>query len=157
MTAIPLPLAAAAASVVIKGEPVLVAPAKLPQLLRVIQLLDESDLFGLGYSVFLAASSPAGIDPKVLLTAIAKGGDRFIESFATLLRVERAEMDELDLDDLLLLCTAAIEVNLDFFTQRLMPKLTSLISTISTPPSDDSVKAAEVVESQGSGQSAVTG
>jgi len=138
----PLPLAAAAASVLINGQPFEVAPAKLPQLLRVIQLLDDGNMLGAAYAVFDAAKSAEGIDPAVLLKLMNRHGEQFVQAFAALLRLERAQLDELDLDELLLLFAAAVEVNLDFFTQRLMTKLSNLVETISTPQSGATETAA---------------
>lgn len=64
----------------------------------------------------------AGGDMAALL---AHNADAVIEATAIGARVERGFVDELELDELLGMAAAVLEVNADFFVQRLLPAFTA--------------------------------
>ncbi|MCE5420255.1 MAG: hypothetical protein JJ713_05660 [Acidithiobacillus sp.] len=81
---------------------------------------------------FLAAIEPIARDLESgdLLTALARNADAVIAATAIGAGVERAWLDEQDLDTLLDLATQVLEVNGDFFFQRAIPKLTKAAEKI---------------------------
>jgi hypothetical protein len=81
---------------------------------------------------FIAAIQPviaSGIDD--VQAALLKHPNPTLDAIAIAARMERSEVDQLGLDDLLVLGAACIEVNVDFFTQTLAPLIETLGDQIS--------------------------
>lgn len=70
----------------------------------------------------VAAGVAAGADITILL---ADHADAMIEATAIGARLDRDFVLDLGLDDLLDLAGAVLEVNMDFFVHRLLPKITA--------------------------------
>ncbi|MCM2480204.1 hypothetical protein [Serpentinimonas maccroryi] len=70
----------------------------------------------------IAAALAAGAD---LPTLVAEQAQAVIDATAVGARLEREFVDGLRLDELLDLAVAVLEVNLDFFAQRLLPRATA--------------------------------
>lgn len=73
-----------------------------------------------------------------VMTALAKNADAVIEAVSIGCRKSREWADELDLDELVQVAAAVIEVNADFFVRAVLPKLNQavegLTSTIGRKP-----------------------
>lgn len=73
-----------------------------------------------------------------VMTALAKNADAVIEAVSIGCRKSREWADELDLDELVQVAAAVIEVNADFFVRAVLPKLNlaveGLTSTIGRKP-----------------------
>jgi hypothetical protein len=65
-----------------------------------------------------------------ILGAIMANADAAIESTAICIRKDRAWLDDLELDDLVRVAGAAMEVNADFFASAILPTLTVTIERI---------------------------
>lgn len=77
----------------------------------------------------LAAGMAAGMDVASLL---AYHVDAVLEATAIGARVERDFVLDLDLEALYSLAEAVLTVNLDFFVQRLLPKITASSTNLAT-------------------------
>ena len=100
---------------------------------------------------FIAAVQPL-IDTGLVAqqdvqAALMKHPDDTLDAIAIAARLERAALDRLGLDDLLVLAAACIEVNADFFTRTLVPLIDQISDEIttalagSTSPPDSSTTA----------------
>lgn len=65
-----------------------------------------------------------------LLASHADKAGNLVSAVGICLRKDRAWVDELDLDDLAMLVGKVLEVNADFFAQRLLPALTRAIDGV---------------------------
>jgi hypothetical protein len=77
---------------------------------------------------FIAAIQPmlaSGIESDIQ-AALLKYPSQTLDAIAIAGRMDRADVDRLGLDDLIVLGAACIEVNVDFFTQTLAPLIETL-------------------------------
>ena len=103
---------------VIDGEPLAIKPLKvgqMPAFLRAISPVMQQ----------LTASE---ID---WLTLFGERGDDLLSAIAIAVGKPRAWVDELAADEAILLAAKVIEVNADFFTRTVMPRLDGLIAQTS--------------------------
>lgn len=106
---------------VIDGEPLAIKPLKvgqMPAFLRAISPVMQQ----------LTASE---ID---WLTLFGERGDDLLSAIAIAVGKPRAWVDELAADEAILLAAKVIEVNADFFTRTVIPKLDGLFATVKLPP-----------------------
>ena len=104
---------------VIDGEPLAIRPLKVGQL-----------------PAFLRAITPVmqqiGGDGIDWLALFGERGDDLLTAMAIAVGKPRAWVDALDADEAILLAAKVIEVNADFFTRTVMPKLDGLFAQAST-------------------------
>lgn len=72
----------------------------------------------------------AGFDVDIGFLLQGTYADDFINAVAIGSNLSRDALDNLDLADLINLGAAVLEVNLDFFTQRLMPQLSQITQNL---------------------------
>lgn len=65
-----------------------------------------------------------------ILGALAANADSLVAAVAIGSRKDRAWVDDLDLDDLVALAGAVLEVNADFFVHRVLPGLTKAVEGV---------------------------
>lgn len=65
-----------------------------------------------------------------ILGALAANADSLVAAVSIGSRKDRAWVDELDLDDLVALAGAVLEVNADFFVRRVLPGLTKAVEGV---------------------------
>ena len=99
-----------AVELVIDGEPLAIKPLKVGQM-----------------PAFLRAITPVmqqiGGDGIDWLTLIGERGDELLTAVSIAIGKPRAWVDELAADEAILLAAKVIEVNADFFTRTVMPRL----------------------------------
>ena len=103
-----------AVELVIDGEPLAIKPLKVGQM-----------------PAFLRAITPVmqqiGGDGIDWLTLFGERGDDLLTAVSIAVGKPRAWVDELAADEAILLAAKVIEVNADFFTRTVMPRLDGLI------------------------------
>jgi hypothetical protein len=108
-----------AVELVIDGEPLAIKPLKVGQM-----------------PAFLRAITPVmqqiGSDGIDWLALFGERGDDLLTAVSIAVGKPRAWVDELAADEAILLAAKVIEVNADFFTQTVMPRLDVLIERTST-------------------------
>ena len=108
-----------AVELVIDGEPLAIKPLKVGQM-----------------PAFLRAITPVmqqiGGDGIDWLALFGERGDDLLTAVAIAVGKPRAWVDELAADEAILLAAKVIEVNADFFTRTVMPRLDVLIARTST-------------------------
>lgn len=75
-------------------------------------------------------------NPQILLRALEVSADSLMDSLDALTSLDRAQVDELDLDDAVKLIAKVVEVNRDFFLKRVMLALNELM-----PPSENQTES----------------
>ena len=68
------------------------------------------------------------------LTLFGERGDDLLSAIAIAVGKPRAWVDELAADEAILLAAKVIEVNADFFTRTVIPKLDGLFGQVKLPP-----------------------
>jgi hypothetical protein len=114
---------------IIAGEPLTIAPLKighLPAFLRAITPVMQS--LTVGEIDWLALFGERGHD---LLSAIAIAVGK-----------PRAWIDDLTADEALVLAAKVIEVNADFFTRTVIPRIDGLFARVTPPPAPGATTAA---------------
>jgi hypothetical protein len=109
----------------LQGETLAIRPLKvgqLPALLRAISPVMQS-LVGDG--------SGRDID---WLGLFGERGDDLLSAIAIAVKKPRAWVDDLAADEAIVLAAKVIEVNADFFTRTVIPKLDSLFGRVGLPP-----------------------
>ena len=110
-----------AVELVIDGEPLAIKPLKVGQM-----------------PAFLRAITPVmqqiGGDGIDWLTLIGERGDELLTAVSIAIGKPRAWVDELAADEAILLAAKVIEVNADFFTRTVIPKLDGLFGQVKLPP-----------------------
>lgn len=108
-----------AVQLVIGGEPLAIQPLKVGQM-----------------PAFLRAITPVmqqlGCDGIDWLALFGEHGDALLTAVSIAVGKPRAWVDELAADEAILLAAKVIEVNADFFTRAVMPKLDGLFAREST-------------------------
>ncbi|MCW5230132.1 hypothetical protein [Verminephrobacter eiseniae] len=108
-----------AAELVIDGEPLAIKPLKVGQM-----------------PAFLRAITPVmrqiGSDGIDWLALFGERGDDLLTAVSIAIGKPRAWVDELAADEAVLLAAKVIEVNADFFTRTVMPRLDGLFAQAST-------------------------
>lgn len=113
---------------VIDGEPLAIKPLKVGQM-----------------PGFLRAISP--VMHQLIVTDIdwlalfGERGDDLLSAIAIAVGKPRAWVDELAADEAILLAAKVIEVNADFFTRTVIPKLDGLFTHVKLPPGVKSARA----------------
>ena len=93
-------------TITVAGEPLTIAPIKTRELPRMLKAVKP-------IAAEIMAENVAG--------ALLAHADCLVEAVAIGARKPRAWVDELDLDDLVLLASAVLEVNGDFFVRAVLP------------------------------------
>ena len=110
-----------AVELVIDGEPLAIKPLKVGQM-----------------PAFLRAITPVmqqiGGDGIDWLALFGERGDDLLSAIAIAVGKPRAWVDELAADEAILLAAKVIEVNADFFTRTVIPKLDGLFAAAKLPP-----------------------
>lgn len=75
------------------------------------------------------------------LALFGERGDDLLSAIAIAVGKPRAWVDELAADEAILLAAKVIEVNADFFTRTVIPKLDGLFTQVKLPPVVKSAKA----------------
>lgn len=143
-----IPVTAPAVTVFIGSKPHDVNPAKLGQLFDVLKIIEGSTIANDIGALIEKAGSEEGVQPSTLLTLLSRHGDQLLQGFAVLLKLPVQQLRDLDIDDAITLCSAAVHVNSDFFFQRLMPKLATLMPTSTTPNGDGNTAQESQLEPQ---------
>ena len=99
----------------IAGEPLLVKPLKVGQLPSFLRAI----------SPVMQQMASSEID---WLALFGERGDDLLSAIAIAVAKPRAWVDELAADEAILLAAKVIEVNADFFTRTVMPRLDGLIA-----------------------------
>ena len=100
---------------VIDGEPLVIKPLKVGQLPGFLRAI----------SPIMQQISSTEID---WLALFGERGDDLLSAIAIAVGKPRAWVDELAADEAILLAAKVIEVNADFFTRTVMPRLDGLIA-----------------------------
>ena len=103
----------------IDGEPLLIKPLKVGQLPGFLRAI----------SPVMQQMSSTEID---WLALFGERGDDLLTAVSIAIGKPRAWVDELAADEAILLAAKVIEVNADFFTRTVMPRLDGLITQAST-------------------------
>ena len=110
-----------AVELVIDGETLAIKPLKVGQM-----------------PAFLRAISPVmqhlTADEIDWLALFGERGDELLTAVSIAIGKPRAWVDELAADEAILLAAKVIEVNADFFTRTVMPKLDGLFGQVKLPP-----------------------
>ena len=110
-----------AVELVIDGEPLAIKPLKVGQM-----------------PAFLRAITPVmqqiGGDGIDWLALFGECGDDLLTAVSIAVGKPRAWVDELAADEAILLAAKVIEVNADFFTRTVIPKLDGLFGQVKLPP-----------------------
>ena len=99
-----------AVELVIDGEPLAIKPLKVGQMPAFLRAITP----------VMQQSGGDGID---WLTLIGERGDELLTAVSIAIGKPRAWVDELAADEAILLAAKVIEVNADFFTRTVMPRL----------------------------------
>jgi len=100
---------------VIDGEPLVIKPLKVGQLPGFLRAI----------SPVMQQISSTEID---WLTLFGERGDDLLSAIAIAVNKPRAWVDELAADEAILLAAKVIEVNADFFTRTVMPRLDGVLA-----------------------------
>lgn len=103
------------AELVIDGEPLLIKPLKVGQLPGFLRAI----------SPMMQQISSSEID---WLALFGEHGDDLLSAIAIAVNKPRAWVDELAADEAILLAAKVIEVNADFFTRTVMPRLDGVLA-----------------------------
>jgi hypothetical protein len=103
------------AELVIDGEPLLIKPLKVGQLPGFLRAI----------SPVMQQISSTEID---WLALFGERGDDLLSAIAIAVGKPRAWVDELAADEAILLAAKVIEVNADFFTRTVMPRLDGVLA-----------------------------
>jgi len=103
------------AELVIDGEPLLIKPLKVGQLPGFLRAI----------SPVMQQISATEID---WLALFGERGDDLLSAIAIAVGKPRAWVDELAADEAILLAAKVIEVNADFFTRTVMPRLDGVLA-----------------------------
>ena len=110
-----------AVELVIDGEPLAIKPLRVGQM-----------------PAFLRAITPVmqqiGGDGIDWLALFGERGDDLLTAVSIAVGKPRAWVDELAADEAILLAAKVIEVNADFFTRTVIPKLDGLFGQVKLPP-----------------------
>ena len=106
---------------VIDGEPLVIKPLKVGQLPGFLRAI----------SPVMQQISSTEID---WLALFGERGDDLLSAIAIAVGKPRAWVDDLAADEAILLAAKVIEVNADFFTRTVIPKLDGLFGQVKLPP-----------------------
>lgn len=104
-----------AAKVPFMGTEYDITPLKVGQLPKFARAIKGIGAEGL-------ASLETG-DIASIFELIAEHGEQIIEAVSIASRIDRAKIEEADSDELILLVSAVMRVNADFFARRLLPTI----------------------------------
>jgi hypothetical protein len=121
-----------AVEVVIGGETVWLSPLKVGQLPGFLRAI----------SPVMQQISSADID---WLSLFSERGDDLLSAIAIAVGKPRAWVDDLAADEAILLAAKVIEVNADFFTRTVMPKLDGVLAAGVKAPAARPVNAAATI------------
>ena len=114
---------------VIDGEPLVIKPLKVGQMPSFLRAI----------SPVMQQMASTEID---WLGLFGERGDDLLSAIAIAVAKPRARVDELAADEAILLAAKVIEVNADFFTRTVIPKLDGLFTQVKLPPVVTSARAA---------------
>ena len=109
-----------AVELVVKGEPLAILPLKVGQMPAFLRAV----------SPMLQQLSTSDIDWLALLGA---HGEALLSAIAIAVGKPRAWVDDLAADEAIVLAAKVIEVNADFFTLQVIPKLGGLFESLQVP------------------------
>ena len=110
-----------AVELVIDGEPLAIKPLKVGQMPAFLRAI----------SPVMQQLTSSEID---WLALFGERGDDLLSAIAIAVGKPRTWVDELAADEAILLAAKVIEVNADFFTRTVIPKLDGLFATVKLPP-----------------------
>jgi hypothetical protein len=106
---------------VIDGEPLAIKPLKVGQMPGFLRAI----------SPVMQQLTASNID---WLALFGERGDDLLSAISIAVGMPRAWVDELAADEAILLAAKVIEVNADFFTRTVIPKLDGLFAQTKLPP-----------------------
>ena len=109
-----------AAELVVKGEPLAILPLKVGQMPAFLRAV----------SPMLQQLTASDIDWLALL---GEHGEALLSAIAIAVGKPRAWVDDLAADEAIVLAAKVIEVNADFFTLQVIPKLGELFESLQVP------------------------
>ncbi len=109
-----------AVELVVKGEPLAILPLKVGQMPAFLRAV----------SPMLQQLSTSDIDWLALL---GEHGEALLSAIAIAVGKPRAWVDDLAADEAIVLAAKVIEVNADFFTLQVIPKLGGLFESLQVP------------------------
>ena len=109
-----------AVELVVKGEPLAILPLKVGQMPAFLRAV----------SPMLQHLTASDIDWLALL---GEHGEALLSAIAIAVGKPRAWVDDLAADEAILLAAKVIEVNADFFTLQVIPKLGGLFESLQVP------------------------
>ena len=109
-----------AVELVVKGEPLAILPLKVGQMPAFLRAV----------SPMLQQLSTSDIDWLALL---GEHGEALLSAIAIAVGKPRAWVDDLAADEAIVLAAKVIEVNADFFTHQVIPKLGGLFESLQVP------------------------
>ena len=110
-----------AVELVIDGEPLAIKPLKVGQMPGFLRAI----------SPVMQQLTASNID---WLALFGERGDDLLSAIAIAVGKPRVWVDELAADEAILLAAKVIEVNADFFTRTVIPKLDGLFGQVKLPP-----------------------
>lgn len=103
------------------GETLTIKPFKFGQLPKALSLAQAIAKPLIEAYKSSADGVPAESNNMLILKVISEGGEDFIKLMSIAVGKDRAWFDNLESDDGAKIAAAFLEVNLDFFTQRVLP------------------------------------
>lgn len=112
--------------VTVAGEVLRITPFKAGQLPRVFKAVDPISAYI--YQAF--TNNIEGNAATVITSIMAQGGDNVLELASIGARKPRAWVDDLELDELIAVVSAVLEVNVSFFVQKVLPTITNSLAKV---------------------------
>lgn len=107
----------------VKGEVIEIRQIKVGQLPKIMRIVAPY------FEKLRALKKDAGAEGDVnLLEIICDYTDPVIDTIAVIINKDRAWIEELDLDEMVVLFDAILVTNVDFFIQRVLPSLSKLVT-----------------------------
>lgn len=116
--------------VTVKGQDVEVRQIKVGQLTKVMRIAYP---FYDKLRALKDAAQKNGGTSLDLYQLVFEHGDSVLEIVALLTGKDKAWVEDMDVDELVALFSAIVEVNLDFFIQRVLPSLSKLVEGLNAP------------------------
>lgn len=81
----------------------------------------------------IMATLSKSADASAIMSIVADGGEDFIDLMALGTGIPRAKFNTMSADDGVKLASAFLEVNLDFFTQKVLPLVQKMLTDLNRP------------------------
>lgn len=126
------------AAVFPQGEDVLLSTGKTftVKALKVGQIPKAVKLASTVAGILLKEDAHTEDFAKTLLSLFTSGSDELLELVSYGIKMDRAEFDDLELDDAAKLAAAFIKANQDFFVQRVLPLFPQMMKAVKAASTD---------------------